>query len=1175
LFLAIIGWSLGACEAPTTNNTDDGESVAATTFARSFGNSKADAMVSLEADASGDLWVLGNFRDEPISNLLPDLEVRPWLSRLDGSGNPRWEVSPQSGPGRSRVSWKFGQATPDGGGIFVGDLESREGRNIFLQMQDGNGDIVWELQLDGTAHWQRNGMSFEPSRPGSDETLAAVHGRPDYGWWVIADSQAVGFDAGSAASFGAPNVLIWFVSPNGNLVDGSPQFFGSVDLTRRGSEENATDAVATSHAASTSYPGGPLRTPDAMLGMLVRSVSTARNVDQVTLVSIFRANNGSIVTSQGSRPVTDIESLVRPSEQLVAHLDTDRGTFLEPHNLLHLRGQAVLDRDLFYRDIRLSKFSTELGPEWTLTLPNSIADRVTSVASTSWVVTKPTTGVIFADSQIWVGGRDRRNGEYVPLLWKISDDGNIEEECVLDSIVDGYRAVNVVALSAVTRESRLRVLMQSEPSGDGLGVEALLEVTVNRSCIVIAGESRVYVADTDSLKSALSLFSSRAEYTNLENLTQPGGPMLEALSISDGRKILHFDRATGAPLATVADRDVGTRSAIPVDMAVVKAPSARVESQVVLTGAAGQLQGFDAAGQPLYNLAIPALSSSPLRDPVLDSNGSLWLIGGKSLLQLDASLNASKTLLSPCSLRPAEERVPGSSCSGPEFLATDDGSVGNNQLHALGRVTLRSTTQQPSHRYFRATFDTQQPGVATIRFLPPEFDDFVFSNAELPGDGVSVTLDSINGGADDVMLINAFLRPAQLYLPDIAAGRTRLSRRLHHYGTTDETRWALDIASLSVRDARLAHDGGVVLLMVAGGSNHQLDERSAEYRGFDRNLGIMKLTAEGNVQWLRIYGTAADDLPVSLTRTPNGYAVAAVSRGVDAVTPGSQDLFILKLGIDGHIAADAAGTEFCQAGITDLSGSIAYNRLLTDIGGDLRKQPLARLVGSDISWTPSELQTVSLPLERSALSSANSARQCAGAATNVQEDPFTTDQVFSNPPSAAFVVTPSGQTTLGTPLTFDASASTDDVGVVSWEWDLGDDGAIDASGEVVTLTPAAVGQTVVRLRVTDADGQSDEVTRAVDVIGTGTTTFTLRVVLNGPGSVDIMPLAVSLPNDIACDGNECFVFDIATGTVLTLSAFGSTPAMFLGWSSTECDTVSNASCVLTMTSDRSVTAGFQ
>lgn len=199
-----------------------------------------------------------------------------------------------------------------------------------------------------------------------------------------------------------------------------------------------------------------------------------------------------------------------------------------------------------------------------------------------------------------------------------------------------------------------------------------------------------------------------------------------------------------------------------------------------------------------------------------------------------------------------------------------------------------------------------------------------------------------------------------------------------------------------------------------------------------------------------------------------------------------------------------------------------------------------------------------------------------GGATNTVSNAIQVTNGVSAPPVAAFTVTPPGSTLPGTELRFDATTSTDDVGIVSWEWDFGNNGTVDATGVVATFTPPEPGLTEIRLRVADGDGQTNDVVQSVNVVGSSVNFFALRVTLTGPGRVNVTPPGIGLPN-ADCDGNECYLFDIAAGTVLTLDATAFTPAAFAGWSSTECDTVEPAinRCTLTLNSDRDVTATFQ
>lgn len=80
------------------------------------------------------------------------------------------------------------------------------------------------------------------------------------------------------------------------------------------------------------------------------------------------------------------------------------------------------------------------------------------------------------------------------------------------------------------------------------------------------------------------------------------------------------------------------------------------------------------------------------------------------------------------------------------------------------------------------------------------------------------------------------------------------------------------------------------------------------------------------------------------------------------------------------------------------------------------------------------------------------------------------------PPTASFTVRCDGLT-----CTFDAAGSTDDNGIVSWEWDLGRFPDRYASGEVVTATYPHQGTRRVVLTVTDGSGQTDSATRTIEV----------------------------------------------------------------------------------------------
>ena len=113
------------------------------------------------------------------------------------------------------------------------------------------------------------------------------------------------------------------------------------------------------------------------------------------------------------------------------------------------------------------------------------------------------------------------------------------------------------------------------------------------------------------------------------------------------------------------------------------------------------------------------------------------------------------------------------------------------------------------------------------------------------------------------------------------------------------------------------------------------------------------------------------------------------------------------------------------------------------------------------------------------------------------------DDPTDNPPTAAFTFSCTGLT-----CDFDASGSTDDIGIASYSWQFGD-GQVGA-GSAISHLYAAAGTYTVSLTVTDTGGQSASTTRTVTVSSggggdpcNGCPSYT--GVLSGSGDYDIQP----------------------------------------------------------------------
>ena len=103
------------------------------------------------------------------------------------------------------------------------------------------------------------------------------------------------------------------------------------------------------------------------------------------------------------------------------------------------------------------------------------------------------------------------------------------------------------------------------------------------------------------------------------------------------------------------------------------------------------------------------------------------------------------------------------------------------------------------------------------------------------------------------------------------------------------------------------------------------------------------------------------------------------------------------------------------------------------------------------------------------------------------------------PPRARFDLTPPVPTE-GRTATFSGAGSTAPDGtVVGYEWDFDADGTVDARGRTASVVFARPGDHTVRLRVIDADGASDTVTRTVRVNAVPTASVTALPPVPAPG----------------------------------------------------------------------------
>jgi outer membrane protein assembly factor BamB/chitodextrinase len=147
----------------------------------------------------------------------------------------------------------------------------------------------------------------------------------------------------------------------------------------------------------------------------------------------------------------------------------------------------------------------------------------------------------------------------------------------------------------------------------------------------------------------------------------------------------------------------------------------------------------------------------------------------------------------------------------------------------------------------------------------------------------------------------------------------------------------------------------------------------------------------------------------------------------------------------------------------------------------------------------------------------------------------------TNPaPSASFDFSPSSPK-VDEEITFDGSESSDDTGIVTYEWDFNNDDSFESSGEKTTTTFESAGENTITLRVTDDQGRSDSTSQTISISNTSsppTASFEIspsnpevgeEITLDASGSSDDNGIAT-----FAWDINDNGTFDF-TGQTTTVS----------------------------------------
>jgi len=231
------------------------------------------------------------------------------------------------------------------------------------------------------------------------------------------------------------------------------------------------------------------------------------------------------------------------------------------------------------------------------------------------------------------------------------------------------------------------------------------------------------------------------------------------------------------------------------------------------------------------------------------------------------------------------------------------------------------------------------------------------------------------------------------------------------------------------------------------------------------------------------------------TRLPIGVA-ASMSTG------GRMDSAEHQCGPDGHVLKRFAALT-CVLGLALLAASPVS--AAPPPNPDFSVMPSTPEVGQVVTFTASNLKpssTVQWDFENDGVfdatgTSVQHAYDTAGSKTIVMRATPTGDPpetvtksilvtapsippASNQPPTAAFIATPN-PALVGQTVNFDASGSSDDGAIASYEWDLDGDGFYETTTATASKVYSSAGLVAVKLRVTDQGGSFDTHTVFVDV----------------------------------------------------------------------------------------------
>ena len=929
------------------------------TFVKSFGGVGNDGPADLAVLNDGTIVVAGSLGYQSQNPLQTFYSNEQWLASVSPAGDLNWQTIPHArliNAGTQLFGRKFFHilALADGGGLFlyptVGADDERN-NNVSIIRRAADEQIVWNLHLDSGA-WN-NPIQLEPGQAYSRDYLFTVLGDELNGWFVIADSYGIVEkpDDNSDVQFfvNARSAVIWFVQPN-----------GEVRWQRR--------LQAPIDVDNDVFIKGP-QVLDAAL--------TDTN-DLVMAIDNFNGDSGDV-----SIVWLDSGNSLRAgadTAQLMVHTQlvptSDAGT-------LYAGSREFKDSPA--PEVQVIKRDANGVEQWSRSFTevpsmHNVGEDLSGLYFRA--ATQTSSGV----DRYWLASETNIRGDWMVEI--LNANGDTTGRCLSHEL---NRFRNIVSLDAIDNVAMTRLL--------GIDNESMLiEYVLGSDCTITNtinyGRFQSLAYNTRPIYTAARgnerFQPRRLQLNNAQQDILTTGLLPTQITIDGIGEVLLlsrlqlFDSVSGEALTSLESPLLDG----PTYSSGFAPEASRLATNGNTISLLEHFRGSDEFRASLLNVDLsgtltqrhstvsPNVALNSSNAFVMDASGNRWFADSGSIREF---------LFEDC---PGLYRVDSTGTIQAYSLAADNtplqvlnlGSALDGGFYAIGTDNCKRPNQLEDATIRLVHIDPS--GNATGQILSRHNDDSF--------------IDILRRNLDSHAIGGETFHSLPVQVPDSSDAD---SYGLRHHGPLANDNWDFINREPNFNRARLssavvAHDGGLALIVNIEMTDATLPLYDATRisRYGEEDFALLKLDRQGRPQWMRIFGGGGNETGYHLRRTSTGYAILARSNSFDAVGPGSNDIWLLHTGRDGHIAASTNGEDACPACL----GSVSGPALAAYIAQNFRIRILPALSEPEtISFASSSDAFVldNLPLVQNTVDSNPDyievhAQQCLGNATNIQENPI-------------------------------------------------------------------------------------------------------------------------------------------------------------------------------------------